>query len=217
MLILALNLKIKKSFGYELFNSKNNKIEHNAEWKETEAFGKKEEDTPTHPVTHANIFLHSLFIWSSGLHQQSLHLQLKRTLWTLISRFQLFQREYNASAKRSSVTNLLTTFWTHLCLSRFLPGRRKCFVNPIVLCCLVNWGLIFFHLRCALSKNEMRLQLIVARFSFYSRRIATTPKIVKNVLIQCFALIVLLSRMLSTRNASACLQRHIWGANDSRL
>ena len=106
---------------------------------------KEEEESPVPLVTHLNIILHSNFsnakvyikyqqIYNSnGLyaHKSYIAINLKRP--------SLNAREV-CTARKTTRDNLMIRLWKHFFRNLFSQGERKCFVDPMALRCMVNWG-----------------------------------------------------------------------------
>ena len=73
-------------------------------------------------------------------------------------------REF-CTARGSIIKSFLMKLWKRLYLNLFT--ECKCFVDPMVSCCMVNWGLTFSPSESLYPNKKIRPRLIRARPSFY--------------------------------------------------
>ena len=168
----------------------------------------KEQEAPVSLVTHISPVFNFSQFW--GVHQQSATLQFKRTLCAQILHFQ--QLQIGQSWIYGSFALRGVRLWSNSCwkfASAFFcifsyKENKKNSVDPMASCCMINWVLT----RSPFVNSFTQIWKIGYDYSESNLvfiRVATTPTLILELLIVNFTLIVLLSRMIITRNEWTCL------------
>ena len=120
------------------------------------------------------------------------------------------------TARCTIMENFLKKLWNRLCSNYFHKESAKCPSDPTASCCMAHWELTFFSLQnCCIQMLNLGYDLSEPNLSF--TLLAATPTFVLELLIVHIAFIILLSRMIITRNECRCLHILLWSSTTWRL
>ena len=120
------------------------------------------------------------------------------------------------TARGTTMKKLLMKLWKLLCLNLFSQGEWKCLADPMASCCMVNWGLTLSPLLNCYTQ-VWKLGYDLSEPDLISTRLATTPTLVFELLIVHFTLVVLLSRMIITKNEWTPFLTLLWSSTIWKL
>ena len=112
--------------------------------------------------------------------------------------------------------NFMMKLWKRLCMNLFLQGEWKWLVDPKVSSCMANWGLSFSPLlNCGIQTWNLGYDWWEPDLIF--TWLATSPKLVLELLIARSTLVVLCRGRLSQKKEWTCLHIFRWSWTNWRL
>ena len=151
-------MKFVKGRGYKTYKTKEVEKEHKREARsdvETEV----EQEAPFPLFTHVNNILHSIFsnvevYINNQLSYKSNGLYANKSYNSNNFKGAIFENKGVLHCRSAIIKSSMMKLWKRFCLNIFSHGERNWLVDPMVSCCMGNWGWHSLHFWNVVCKQE---------------------------------------------------------------
>ena len=219
-----MKLKLVRDCGYKTYNSievkKEQKEEARADEEET-----AEKEAPVPLVTHVNILLHSfssnveVYINNQQIHNSN-RLHAHKSYPSNNFKGAISENKGVLHSEGYDYEEFPDEIVEAPLSEPFFTKKMKKLSRPDGFKLYGKWGVELFstsELYISELYPKMKIRLRLIRASLFSAKLATTPTSVLELLIVHFTLVVLLPRMIITRNEWTCLLTVLWSSTVWKL